>query len=256
MAAAEKDRATGRGHHRIISGDVLWCRVCGCYADAMARGLATACKGKPPTANSGGRLAQLKLLRAGRHPLTRERLPPAIDELGQCLLYDRGVAIEDNLLVARRSGRRVGLVESATTGPQVGRAAEDKRQLMLVRLRGRLAKEARDRKRMRKVEARASLKALIDSFAADPVEGERERAGEVDSDEEFWNNLPVGEARRERLLMIPIPPARGVRGMVRAKAKSASARGQVLSGRRCTVQNCFSFGCDGGHVQYDERFGT
>ena len=255
VAAAEKDSATGRGHHRILSGDVLWCRVCGCYADAMARGLATACKGKPPTANSGGRLAQLKLLRAGRHPLTRERLPPAIDELGQCLLYDRGVAIEDDLLVARRSGRRVGLVESATTGPQVGRAAEDKRQRMLVRLCGRLAKEARDRKRMRKVEARASLKALIDSFAADPVEGERERAGEVDSDEEFWNNLPVGEARHERLLMIPIPPVRGVRGMVRAEAKGARARGQVLSGRRCTVLNCFSFGCDGGHVQYGESAG-
>ena len=124
---------------------------------------------------------------------------------------------------------------------------------MLVRLSGRLAKEARDRKRMRKVEAKASLQALIDSFVADPVEGERKRAGEVDSSEEFWNNLPVGEARRERLLMIPIPPAHGFRGMVRAGAKGAHARGRVRSGRRCTVLNCFSFGCDGGHVQYDEK---
>ena len=239
VAAAEKDRATGRGHHRIISGDVLWCRVCGCYADEMARGLATACKGKPPTSNSGGRLAQLKLLRAGRHPRTHAPLPPAIDELGKCMLYDRGVAGVVDLSAARRLGRRVEPVESATAEPQVGRTAEDKRKLMLIRLRGRLAKDARIRKKLRKAEARANLKALIDSFVADPpaelIEGERVHTSEIDSDEEFWNSLPAGEARHERLRGLPIPPARDFRCKARTVAICTYTRRPVQPERRCTV---------------------
>ena len=89
--AADNAQTTGAGHQRMISGDVVWCRTCGCYADSMARGLATACKGKPGGSNSGGRVAQLKLLRAGRHPVTKELLPQAIDEEGGCMAYDRSV---------------------------------------------------------------------------------------------------------------------------------------------------------------------
>ena len=71
----------------------------------MARGLAASCKGKPPTVNSGGRLAQLKLLRAGRHPLTYELLTPAIDDMGKCLLYDRSVVVDEAKIIAKLSGK-------------------------------------------------------------------------------------------------------------------------------------------------------
>ena len=94
----------GAGRQRMISGDVVWCRACGCYADAMARGLATACRGKPDGSNSGGRFAQLKLLRAGRHPLTKELLPQAIDEEGGCMVYDRLAKVGVERMEARRGG--------------------------------------------------------------------------------------------------------------------------------------------------------
>ena len=105
VTAADNAQTTGAGHQRMISGDVVWCRTCGCYADALARGLATACRGKPDGNNSGGRVAQLKLLRAGRHPLTREMLPQAIDEEGGCMAYDRSVKVGAEGLEARRIGR-------------------------------------------------------------------------------------------------------------------------------------------------------
>ena len=54
VIAAENAQTTGAGHQRMISGDVVWCRTCGCYADAMARGLATACRGKPDGSISVG----------------------------------------------------------------------------------------------------------------------------------------------------------------------------------------------------------
>lgn len=41
------------GHRRMISGELLWCRTCGCYADARANGLAAACKGKPLDTSGG-----------------------------------------------------------------------------------------------------------------------------------------------------------------------------------------------------------
>jgi hypothetical protein len=104
VVAAENEQATGAGHQRVIACDVVWCRTCGCYADAMARGLATACRGKPDGSNSGGRVAQLKLLRAGRHPLTKELLPQAIDEEGGCMVYDRLAKVGAEQMEARRGG--------------------------------------------------------------------------------------------------------------------------------------------------------
>ena len=107
VLAAERDTTTGPGQQRLVSGDVGWCRICGCYADAMARGLAASCKGKPLTTNSGGRPAQLRWLRAGLHPLTRERLPPAIDEQGKCMVYDRSVVVGMERMSAIRAGKGI-----------------------------------------------------------------------------------------------------------------------------------------------------
>ena len=53
VIAADKGEVTGSGHTRMISGDVVWCRNCGCYADAMARGLTAPCKGRPTGTNTG-----------------------------------------------------------------------------------------------------------------------------------------------------------------------------------------------------------
>ena len=53
---------------------------------------------------------------------------------------------------------------------------------------------------------------------AELIEGERVRTSEIDSDEEFWNSLPAGEARRERLRELPIPPARDFRCKARTVA--------------------------------------
>ena len=105
VTAADKEANTGPGHQRVISGDIVWCRSCGCFADAMARGLAGPCRGKPGSANSGGRFAQLRRLRSGRHPVSRELLPPAIDEEGKCMLYDRTVGVTDLQLQAKRGGK-------------------------------------------------------------------------------------------------------------------------------------------------------
>ena len=82
IEAANREEVTGAGHHRMLSGEVIWCRTCGCYADARARGLTEVCKGKPSTAEGGGLGGQLSYLRANRHPRTREWLPPPIDEGG------------------------------------------------------------------------------------------------------------------------------------------------------------------------------
>ena len=134
----------------MISGDVVWCRVCGCYADALARGLATACRGKPDGNNTGGRVAQLKLLRAGRHPLTRELLPQAIDEEGGCMAYDRSIKVGAEAMEARRIGRVPLPAEqraypsadaSSYTGPSDA-AAKMRARLERVRAKQRAAEAA------------------------------------------------------------------------------------------------------------------
>ena len=70
----------GKGHTRAISGDVVWCTVCGLYSEKRTRGIAKPCDG-PPRAQSGGRASQLACLRQGLHPRTRVPLPEPILEL-------------------------------------------------------------------------------------------------------------------------------------------------------------------------------
>ena len=68
-------------HVRMVSGDVIWCTICGAYGQHQARGLAQFCQGKfDGKWKGGGRVAQLKALKSNRHPKTGEPLPPAIPE--------------------------------------------------------------------------------------------------------------------------------------------------------------------------------
>ena len=68
--------------HRIwYSGDIIWCSVCGCYGEHKARGLTKVCQGKfEGNWKGGGRVGQLKKLKANLHPKTGLPLPRALTE--------------------------------------------------------------------------------------------------------------------------------------------------------------------------------
>ena len=65
----------------MMSGDVIWCSVCGCYADLKVGGLTEACTGRHTGPwKGGGKRGQLNSLRKNRHPRTRILLPLPIAE--------------------------------------------------------------------------------------------------------------------------------------------------------------------------------
>ena len=51
---ADNGVTDGGGHSRMLSGDVIWCGVCGSYADLKVGGLTEACTGKDTTVWKGG----------------------------------------------------------------------------------------------------------------------------------------------------------------------------------------------------------
>ena len=60
-----------RNHILCTNEQIVWCRVCGCYADAKAKGITNACNGPPirrGLRDHGGMWGQLRKLRAGIHP--------------------------------------------------------------------------------------------------------------------------------------------------------------------------------------------
>ena len=65
----------------MYSGEVVWCSVCGCYAEHKARGLAEVCEGKfQGIWKGGGREGQRRDLLANKHPKIGKPLPPAVTE--------------------------------------------------------------------------------------------------------------------------------------------------------------------------------
>ena len=77
----------GTGHSFWLSGEVLWCSVCGAFAEGCGTmALARPCGGRRKvgsrqSANQGGRnglLQQLRNLEKGLHPRTRALLPPPL----------------------------------------------------------------------------------------------------------------------------------------------------------------------------------
>ena len=81
-AAAWTEAAAARGpavrHQLMISGQVVWCNVCGTFGSQRGRGLAHSCPGPVQVGGTGGRSQQLRRLRAGFHPKDRVSLPAAI----------------------------------------------------------------------------------------------------------------------------------------------------------------------------------
>ena len=73
--AARTDEAEKR-HVVLKPGTILWCNVCGSFAEAKAVGLLSAGNGQPPKElGSGGRRSQLNRLRAPRHPVNGLVIP-------------------------------------------------------------------------------------------------------------------------------------------------------------------------------------
>ena len=61
-------------HDLAMLGSIVWCRTCGLFAEQRIRGLAEACKGKPPRGSTicweRDRCRRLDLLSRGRHPVS------------------------------------------------------------------------------------------------------------------------------------------------------------------------------------------
>ena len=147
----------GAGHKLMLSGEVIWCRVCGAYAEKHAIALQKPCVGPPIRRKGGGHRAQLKALRAGYHPVTREGLPPP-----QCI---GSSSVEVTTLIAAYRASPVGVAVAAA------QPLNQRMQALLERVRKRQAEVEIVERRVRRrivgktavgdVNARASCNALL-----------------------------------------------------------------------------------------------
>ena len=70
-----------RQHRRMHSGEIIWCCLCGCYAEHKEQGLTAVCEGKlQGTWKVGGREASRRALLANLHPEACSPIPPAVTE--------------------------------------------------------------------------------------------------------------------------------------------------------------------------------
>ena len=182
-------KASQHGHTVLRSGTVLWCRVCGSFAESRADRLLKQCVGPPPVQlGSGGLRAQLTKLRAQLHPVTGARLPQAVRLDGS--------AVEGNGKYARLSA--TGCTDDhfhpyvpqtfTEPRPRDGATAADKRRLLLGRVRMRQGQEARQKRKALAKIRRKEANELISSFIGVQVTAAG-ADGNDDSDEEFWSTL-------------------------------------------------------------------
>ena len=116
----------------------MWCIVCGAYAETRAKGLTAVCHGEfTGVWKGGGRLAQLKSLKAGLHPKTRQKLPPAIPECewgrighqGPNLQTPPSVPVEPVTVGVGSGGPCVGDTHTSFTAALLGRVLAKKRRV-------------------------------------------------------------------------------------------------------------------------------
>ena len=68
--------AEADGHRRVVSGEVEWCHLCGCFAENRSKGLSALCTGIPKRGTGyGGMWGQRRKLLQGTHPKTGIPLP-------------------------------------------------------------------------------------------------------------------------------------------------------------------------------------
>ena len=84
---------SSQGHQRMISGEVVWCNLCGTYGTHRGCGLAKPCPGPPRMGPGGGMWQRLRLLRANRHPKDKRWLPEAIPEARWSMQNNSAVSI-------------------------------------------------------------------------------------------------------------------------------------------------------------------
>ena len=193
-------------------------------------------------------------LRAGVHPVTGRRLPMAIDSDGSALQGEgRYMRLHTKTTLNDTFAQYVP-EELPLPKPSLGQSAHMKRQLMLGRIRSKLAREQKHVRRARKKDALLELQELIRTFG-DEVEAESQTPGEERgtgsggcSDEEFWTHLPTADDRREWMQRVPDLPKDGKTLMPRRH--QPKERRSSKPGRRCMVLTCYEFGCDGKHTSW------
>ena len=176
----------------LKSGSVVWCTICGSYAESKAVGLRSACTGPPVrTFGTGGRYAQLHRLRASRHPVTGAIIPAATELDGTPVVRSQGYA---RLTGEGFAGVDRGFIPYAPADLPVKHPVEVKdvksakqkaaERLAVVRTRSDQARRAKHCAR------RASIKVQADELIESFVSGiDQQGQHRVDSDEEFWCTL-------------------------------------------------------------------
>ena len=106
----------------MLSGEVIWCSICGAYADLSVGGLQEACEGKHKGPwIGGGKRGQLCLLRKNVHPKTRVQLPPPIAEatmtLDAAAAATRDEQVEAARLVTRYSAKDKAIARANAKDP-------------------------------------------------------------------------------------------------------------------------------------------
>ena len=201
-----------RQHRLIDSGTVQWCGTCGCFAESRrTKRMQAKCPGPPPKdGNQGGVRQQLMELRSGKHPVTGMRLPMAIDSEGNAVQGEGTYAILQAKATPNTNFARYVPEELPQPKPAVGQSASTKRQLMIERIRSKLAKERKRVRRLRKMDALLDLQELISTFVSSveaespaPVVEVATDDGDC-SDADFWSQLPTADSRVDHLASIPV----------------------------------------------------
>ena len=195
----------GRRHLLISSGTVVWCGICGSFAETRtSRRMTNCCNGPPPAAaGTGGMRQQLQSLRDGLHPVTGVRLPAP---LGNSAL---GVGTYSRLKPAADPADGFVPYAPISFEPAApsGVSAENKRQMMHDRVLCKVSREAARLRRLRRKEAKSEVKEITESFTAAannvgvPTDGDGRAnpivttVGEDEQSESFWTTLPTMAAQ-------------------------------------------------------------
>ena len=189
-------------------------------------------------------------LRAGLHPVTGVRLPPAVRSTA------RGSGTYSRLKPGAGGLDDFVPYAPATFAPPVpsGCSAEQKRRLMRGRLLCKIGKEAARLRRQRRKDAKVEVREVIRSFISaadgegqtmdDGVVADSSPAGENlsqqtddqweqalgsdNSDEEFWATLPTTDSRTMHIQGIPSRPDRSFPGK--------AVRSRLVIGMGCELR--------------------
>ena len=267
----ESSPLEGKPHSLRMSGSIIWCGVCGSFTESRVSRLKSMCRGPPPQSlGTGGVRAQLQRLRAGIHPVTMQGLPqtkwldgtPVRNDAGY--LRRTGQEEVDEGFIKYIPADRPALTPLSSSDTA---AAKLRQRLMLGRIRMKAGSKARADRKRRKARSSEDALWLIRVFERN-LEGDLDADGGVfdhpvlphlevvvpgqctkcndDSDEEFWNHLPVSDDRREWMQRVPNLPKDGM--TLKPRRHQPIERRKTKPGRRCMVLTCYDFGCDGEHT--------